>query len=319
MFAEHGGDTVVIEIQRIPNPAAVIGLGLDQHRQRGQHFHLLIHVFQKVPRVERHPQPGGFERLDHAHDTPRGPAQAPVILQTHRHATALGRFEALPQAVDHPLEAALVVIALERRFDALVFHQLVEILAGAPGAGVHPHGGDAHGIGQFNAPDGVVDVLLAHLLVRRQKSLMGGEAAQVQAEQESPALEPLEVVVAFLLHLAVQDLHAVKAHFSSQVDTGLDAAQLLVAELPVRVSGDSDAVGARRRLLALCLCGAGGLRGGGEMLGTAGCQGQRGGRRGQKLTAIGRHEGVLQDQSGLVCTILCIRISPAAAPHPSAP
>src|SRR5205814_8059981 len=109
-------------------------------------------------------------------------------------------------------------------------------------------------------------------------SLMGGEAAEVEAKQERPAFEPLQIGVVFLLHLAMQDLDAVEAHVGGQVDAGFDAAQLLVAKLPVRVSGNGYAVRARRWHLGIWRLAGGRLRRPGQQLGAASPQGQNGGR-----------------------------------------
>jgi hypothetical protein len=88
-----------------------------------------------------------------------------VVLQSQQHAALLGRLQALAQAVDDPRETVLVRVALDRRLDAALLHELIEVLACPPGAGVHAHGRDAELVGQLDAVDRVIDVALAHGLV----------------------------------------------------------------------------------------------------------------------------------------------------------
>jgi hypothetical protein len=70
---------------------------------------------------------------------------------------------------------------------------------------------------------------------------MRREAAQVQPLPEGPALEPLQVVVGLVLHLAVQDLHAVEAQLGSQVDAGFEVAEIGMAKLPEGIGRDGQA------------------------------------------------------------------------------
>src|SRR5213075_2826307 len=61
--------------------------------------------------------------------------------------------------------------------------------------------------------------------------------------QKGAALDVLEIGIVRLLHLPMQNFHAVKAHLVGHVDTFFDVAQIVVLELPERIGGDADAIG----------------------------------------------------------------------------
>src|SRR3984885_5994813 len=50
-FAKDGGDSLVVEVERVINAAAVIRLGLHEGRPRGQLRQLFVRLFEKIPRV----------------------------------------------------------------------------------------------------------------------------------------------------------------------------------------------------------------------------------------------------------------------------
>src|SRR5262249_14376773 len=114
-----------------------------------------------------------------------------------------------------------------------------------------------------DAMNRVIDVLLALGLVRTEKCLVRGEAHQVEAEQESAALETLQVIVGLGLHLPVQDLDAIEAHLGGEVDVLFDIAQVFVTELPERVRRNADAIGACVARLGLVRSNGGETDGGG--------------------------------------------------------
>src|SRR5262245_52861128 len=151
-----------------------------------------------------------------------------MVFQAQEHAALLSSRQNLFVAVDDPFKAVFVGVAGLGLFNAAMSHQVVEILARPPGAGVDPHGGNSHCVSQFNPVDRVLDVLLPLLFVRREKSLVGGKATQRHAVYERPPLEPLQIAGLFAGHLAMEDLDAAKSPFGGQVDALLDVAQLLV-------------------------------------------------------------------------------------------
>ena len=91
---------------------------------------------------------------------------------------------------------------------------------------------------------------------------------------EQAPFQPLQVVVGFVLHLAMQNLDAIETHFGGQVDTGLDIPQGSIAKLPEGVRGNDDTIGSLNDGLVRAQAGSGGR------------QGQRSGRPRQKITTI---------------------------------
>src|SRR6266436_5380152 len=47
-LGQNPGDALVIQLQRVPFAAAKIGLGLDEHRLRGDLLELLVRALQKI-------------------------------------------------------------------------------------------------------------------------------------------------------------------------------------------------------------------------------------------------------------------------------
>src|SRR5260370_7751023 len=90
----------------------------------------------------------------------------------------------------------------------------------------------------------VLEVPLAFRRVGEQKPLVDGKAAQIHPVPETAAFQALEIVISFVGHLLMQDFHRIKPHVRGEIDTGFQASQMLVAKLPKRVSGKSDAIAA---------------------------------------------------------------------------
>ena len=78
--------------------------------------------------------------------------------------------------------------------------------------------------------------------VGREKALMRGEAAQVEAVHERPLLEFLKRGIGFVRHLAMEDLDAVEAHVGREVDALVEVAIVFVLELPEGIGRDGDAM-----------------------------------------------------------------------------
>src|SRR5438445_12732410 len=90
--------------------------------------------------------------------------------------------------------------------------------------------------------DRIVDISLPEIGVGREKALMRREAADVEAASESPPLESLEIAFVLALHLAVEQLDAIEAHFGRQIDALLDVAVLATVELPEGIRADGNAI-----------------------------------------------------------------------------
>src|SRR5437764_140678 len=84
----------LIEVERVPQAAAVVGLGLHQRGLGGEHFEFVVRVLEEVAGVERDHQPGGVDRVDDPQDAFGRPTQAPVVLQAHHDAALLGCLQA---------------------------------------------------------------------------------------------------------------------------------------------------------------------------------------------------------------------------------
>src|SRR5262245_45825357 len=91
----------------------------------------------------------------------------------------------------------------------------------------------------------VVDISLPKIGVGRKKTLMRRKAAQIEPVDERPPLKPLQIALVLILHLAMQQLHAIEAHLARQIDALLDVAILAAIELPERVRADADAIASR--------------------------------------------------------------------------
>lgn len=155
--------------------------------------------------------------------------------------------------IDDPGEAVFIVVTGEGLFDTFVFHEVIEIFRGAPGAGVDAHGGDTEAIGLFDLGEGFVDIGLAFFFVGREKALVGGEAHEVEAEGEGALFDFLKGGVGLVFHLDLEDFDAVEAHVGGEFEAFGDGAEFVAAEAPEGVGGDADGV----------VDGFGGVRGGG--------------------------------------------------------
>ena len=149
------------------------------------------------------------------------------------------------KAVDDPLEAVLVLVAGQRRLHAAVGHQVVKILAGSPGAGLHADVGDAELVRQLEIADGHLDVFLLLVGVGGEEGLMGGHAVEIEPADECGPLELLEIGMVAPLHLPLENLQPREAPLGGQIEILLQVAQRPVLELPECIAGQADAVGVR--------------------------------------------------------------------------
>ena len=110
--------------------------------------------------------------------------------------------------VDDPAESVVHGEALPRLHPALGLDEIVEAALFAKAAGVDPDRRDPHLVGQIDAVQCVVDVLLAHVGIVVDKVLVNREVVEVEAQGEGAAFELLQVGVLLRFHLAVEDFHA---------------------------------------------------------------------------------------------------------------
>ncbi len=174
-----------------------------------------------------------------------------MVLEAHHHAVFLGGGDQLVEALLDPAEALVEGAALGNGLAALIGHEIIEALDGAPSAGVDADGGDAQLVGEAEALGRVGDILLAHLGIRRDKALVGGETHQWDAHGKGVLLDlveqgPVDLAAAGLgvfFHVDMEDLDAVEAHEGSLLDA-IKNWDRLSLEMPEGVGGDTDAVGA---------------------------------------------------------------------------
>jgi hypothetical protein len=103
-------------------------------------------------------------------------AEAPVIFQAHHHAYLFRCGDQIFETLFDPGETLVEGMAFKDRLAALVGHEVIKTLDGAPSAGVDADGGNAQLVGEAEAFGRVGDILLAHLWFRRDKALVGGES-----------------------------------------------------------------------------------------------------------------------------------------------
>src|SRR5262245_53348723 len=165
-----------------------------------------------------------------------------MVLQAQEHAALLGRLQTSAQAINDPLETILIRVTFDRRLDATVFHQLVEILARVPGPCIDAHGGNAKLVSELDAMNRVIDILLPLGRIGIKKSLMDRQTAQIEAEKKGPAFEFLKILVGFVRHLTMQEFDSVEAHVGGEINARLQAPILLILELPKGVGGQGNAI-----------------------------------------------------------------------------
>ena len=63
VLSHDPGDTGIIQIECVPQAAAVVGLGLYENRLRGALFKLIIRIFEEVTRIEQNLKPRRVDRI----------------------------------------------------------------------------------------------------------------------------------------------------------------------------------------------------------------------------------------------------------------
>ena len=169
-----------------------------------------------------------------------------MILETEHDAETFRGRQTPLERLDDPRVCVVVGVALERRLDAAVGHEVVEVLRGAPGAGVDPHHRNAEVGGDLDLRDRAIDVELSLLGVGGHEALMRRESHDRKSESLGASLvrhHPRPTDEFVLPDLIEQELDAVEAELVREVDAAIHVAQLVVAETPQRVRRECDRVG----------------------------------------------------------------------------
>ena len=170
-----------------------------------------------------------------------------MIFQAEHHAALLGPRQEFFERVDHPFERLVVGVTGQRRLDSLLGHELVERLDRTPTAGVDPHGRDAEPVGQVDLVQSFLNVIMPLLPIGCHETLMGRKAHQGQPKRMSLAFELLKGGVRLVLHLNVEDLHAIEAQGGGLIDALRDRDPPgSLAELAEGIGRDADRVSPTR-------------------------------------------------------------------------
>src|SRR6266498_4140947 len=185
---ENLRDALVIKFERVPFAATVVSFGLNENGLRRDPFKFRIRVLQEISGVHQHAEPGRLNGVHDAQQTLRRACQAPMIFQGENHAALFGFRETALDAVNTPLEAFLLSVAVQDGFDAAVRHEGVEIHR-VPASGVDADARDAELISDLDAFLRVLDILTDHFRFRADEILVSGEADQINAVGKRAALQ----------------------------------------------------------------------------------------------------------------------------------
>ena len=130
-----------------------------------------------------------------------------MVFKQQKHTPPLSVRQAALDGVRHPTEAVIHREPFPRLNPPLRLDQIVEAALFAEAARVHSDRRYAHFVGEIDAVESVVDVLLAHVCIVVYKVLVNREVVKVEAESEGMSLEPLQIRVLLRFHLTVQYLH----------------------------------------------------------------------------------------------------------------
>ena len=137
---EETSDAAVVEVSRIVDAAADIGLCVHHHGMRRQRGHLRVRVRAEVevPGIEDDLQPGGTGLAQDAQHPGGGAREAPVVLQEERHSFATRVVAGDLERLGGPGIAVLVGISRERRLAPSGRHELAKVGARGPAAAEGP-------------------------------------------------------------------------------------------------------------------------------------------------------------------------------------
>ena len=90
--------------------------------------------------------------------------------------------------------------------------------------------------------DRLFDIQFAFGLVRRDESLMRGQAAQIDPIDHRTPLDVVQHIRGIFFHLSFQDVHAVETHRGCLFDAALDRRAIIGTKLPEGISGDRNPI-----------------------------------------------------------------------------
>ena len=112
--------------------------------------------------------------------------------------------------VDAPLHAVIFRVAFPRIDPAAGLDQVIKAALFAPAARVDANRTDPQVVGQVDAVDGVVDMLLPLFSGLPNKILVDAQVVDVETQVEGVALELLKVTALFTGQLLLKDLNAMQ-------------------------------------------------------------------------------------------------------------
>src|SRR5262245_8219024 len=116
-----------------------------------------------------------------------------MIFQRKHHTAFFGARQAALDSANNPLESFLFGVTREDRFDAALFHQLIEVFDGAPAASIDAKARNAERVANLNAFFGVLDLAGDFVGVRTKECLVRGKTGETDAFAEGLALELLKI------------------------------------------------------------------------------------------------------------------------------
>lgn len=136
--------------------------------------------------------------------------------------------------VDTPLHAVIFRVAFPGIDPAARLDQIVKAALFAPAAGVDPNRADAQIMGQIDAVDRVVDMLLTFFGALPDKILVDAQIVDVETQVEGVALEFLKVAALFTGQLTLKDFNPMQAQAVGRIQDSFDRG-FFWEEVPVGV------------------------------------------------------------------------------------
>ena len=158
-----------------------------------------------------------------------------MVFQEQHDAPTLGVGDAGGDGIGTPLETVVMGVALPGIDPAFGLDQLVEAAAFAPAARVDANRRATQLMGQVDAVERVVDVLLTLLRLGPYKVLMDAQVVDVEAQTKGMAFELLQIGRRIRLHLTMEDLYAVQPQFRRFIHDSFDGHPLR-QKMPIGIS-----------------------------------------------------------------------------------
>ncbi len=159
VLAHNCRDARIIQIEGVPQAAAIVHLGVHKDGLRGALFELVVWVFEEIACVEQDLQPRRIDSVDDSQKALRCSCQAPMVFQSKDYARPLSRGQTSFDTVNDPFETIIFGAAGQGLFDAAILHQIVEVPACAPCPRIEAYERDAELISKLDALYSVVDIL----------------------------------------------------------------------------------------------------------------------------------------------------------------